>query len=272
MINISKEEQGSSISIIDYAQKGYSYAKRLKNEKYEKIFKTYISQKHIILIRHCESEKNINKTINGIGKLTDYGKQIMTKKGLMIKNYLAIHGIYDTEIKLYGYQNTQTEESLFLLSGILPGAETVYDERLAPTNMGVLKSQNEADVISSEAYIELERWRNRQIPVNKLSIEDMEKPKDFWLRAVPFIEAIIGNKCSIVVCTTSIAILLTHILLKNNYDTDTYMCIDVPLGGMIHFIDDGDGYVLHNRDLLTNIAFQRLDPAEGDTCLQEEDV
>ena len=245
--------------IKKFAEKGLAVARLLRNEgSYIKYLKL-IKPQHVLLIRHGESKKNISKTINGSGKLTEIGQSQAYETSSKISRYLKEHGFSNEEIRIYGYNNLQVKETIEIFENALMDAEINYTELLKPVNMGNLKEKEEANIISKEDYITLERWRNRKIPIKELLIEGMEKPEDFWQRAETFNNLIKNNEVSIVICTTSISILLTHFFLGNKYDTEKYKAIDVPLGGIIHFIKEKNEFKLYNKDTLTNISFFELD-------------
>ena len=245
-----------------YVSQGVKVAKLVKNRDMTIEFENLQHVHRVILLRHGESRKNINKIINGVGPLTDKGKTLIEERSNTILHYLSVHKIDFPKICIYGHRKLQVEETVNIITKKIKGAQIFYDDRLKPTYMGVLSEKSEKDVITMNDYIELDRWRNRTIPMKNLNIQDMESPKDFWERAENFVNEIKANECSIIVCTTSIAILITHILLNNKYNSDKYLCIDVPLGGIIHFKRNFDKYEICNRDKQTNISFSEIDNTE----------
>ena len=242
--------------------KGLKIARFVKNKYMIITFEALRRPINIVLLRHGESKKNHEKIINGSGDLTDAGKATVSKRAEQIKKYLCAHQIGGKDVTIYGQSNKkQVEQSIDILLSELPLANKSEEPRLIHTDLGALSGKSEKDILGDPEYIKLERWRNKDIPISKLAIKDMEEPEDFWKRAESFVNDIkVKNEFSIIVCTTSVAILLTHILMGNKYDSEKYKCIDVPLCGMIHFKGNESGDIeLNNRDNLTNVAFSELE-------------
>ena len=247
----------------DIRKKGQIISALVKNEEKYLEFEMLNETKHIILVRHGESEKNIKKIISGIGSLTQNGKLRISKRASEISDFLAIHRIPHEQVKIYGQNKAQINESMHIIENVLSGATVHNDDRLAPAGLGIITGKSEKEIIGSEAYIALERWRNKEIYASELVIEQMESPKDYWKRTEEFIREITNkNRCTIVVCTTSMAVLLTNYLLGNDVSTGKYKCLNIPLCGMIHFRNDFGRYVLCNRDTSTNILYSKLDSSD----------
>lgn len=240
---------------------GLKIAKITQNQRDITYFRSICKPNHIILIRHGESKKNIDKIINGEGDLTEDGKARILIKAQDIKEYLDRHNITNDEVKIYGQDKKQVTQSIRIFSEFFPEAKCVYDDNLRPTKMGVLfeKSEDQLNVNASKSYKSLIKWRNKEISAAEICIDGMEDKESYWSRAEKVYDEIEDNTCSIVVCTTSVAILLTHYILGNDVDSDNYKCFDVPLGGIIHFINNFNMYELCNKDHLTNIKFTDIE-------------
>lgn len=247
---------------IQYAKEGFITAEILRNETYKKEFLKYYKPKHIILIRHGESDKNLDKIINGEGHLTESGSESIVHKAEQIKKYLNKYNY--KEIKIYGHSKLQVNETIQLISKTLKiSAENcIYSDLLKPTDMGILRCKSETDNSLKESLTILDKWRNHTITIEELTETlNAERAIDFWQRANQFIENICDNECSIIVCTTSIAILLAHYLTDSEYNSQTYCHINVPLGGIIHFVKSANksGYELVNKEAITNINFSSIE-------------
>lgn len=245
-----------------YAKEGIRIAETLKNYTYKVKFLSYYRPKHIILIRHGESQKNIDKVVNGEGPLTEFGRRTIDTRAKMIKSYLEKYNYND--ITIYGHNKCQVRETIEILKDTLcvPEDNCRFNDELRPTDMGVLKGVKESNEESKAHLLILEQWRNRAISAEELTEAlGAEEASSYWQRAERFVSSIVNDECAIVVCTTSIAILLTHYLTSPNYTSDRYVHIDVPLGGIIHFaetIDEGK-YEIVNRESLININFVKVE-------------
>ncbi len=262
-LHIAKLGSISQRDSHEYEIRGLRIARLVKNDKMALAFELLHKSKHVILLRHGESEKNLNKVINGNGSLTEVGRKAIEKRAIEINHYLLDHEIPLENVKVFGQDKKQIRESMEIIEQNIDGVDLVFDERLKPTNLGELSNKSEKELIGLPSYNELERWRNRAISIKDLHILNMEQPSIFWRRAESFISEIQDTtSCAIIVCTTSVAILLTHYLLGNDTKSDKYICIDVPLAGMIHFRNDFGKYELCNRDHYTNILFSKLESEE----------
>ncbi|MCM1368081.1 MAG: histidine phosphatase family protein [Roseburia sp.] len=247
---------------ISYAKEGIKISETLKNKDYKLKFLNYYRPKHIILIRHGESEKNIDKVVNGEGHLTEFGKRTIMLRATLIKDYLKKYKYKN--ISIYGHDKLQVRDSIDILKNVLSisNDKCYFIEELKPTDMGILKGVKESDEQYKSYLTILEQWRNRSI-----SIEDLTKAlkteavDSYWNRANNIVSLIKENECSVVVCTTSMAILLTHYLTNSEYSSNRYVHIDVPLGGIIHFVQsmDENKYELINKESLTNINFVNIE-------------
>ncbi|MDR1796841.1 MAG: histidine phosphatase family protein [Clostridiales Family XIII bacterium] len=249
-----------------YAAEGVSVASAHRDSAEYNRFITYLKPKHILLIRHGESEKNVRKIISGEGSLTQIGRSDIEELSARIKSYIDDRGFKQEDVFIYGFGKKQVSETVTILQKLLPQAHSENNENLLPVTLGEkLQGKSESDLIQSEEYHHLDLWRDKRISIQELYERNkesgMEAPEKFWERAESFFNNLSNSGFVIIVCTTSVSILLTHYLMNNRYDSDRYKAIDVPLGGMVHFIKDekSDTYSLLNRDTNTNIAFFELE-------------
>jgi len=250
-----KEKEG-------YARRGVRISSSLNDTKSKDKFLALLGQKHIILIRHGESEKNITETVNGEGALTEEGRKDMQGKAQIIYDYLSkkVLCFEKTDVHLYGYEKTQITQSMEIFQNIFENNKTEYNKLLKPISMGSLKNVKESSVDHKDELLLLKRWREGLASYEEVSKLLDETSEDFWGRAEKFVNMIQDNTCTIVICTTSIAIILTHYLINPTFDPRTYKHIDIKQGGIVHFVEnlenDRGKYI---RGRLTNVAIHRLD-------------
>lgn len=245
-----------------YAKDGLRISMKIRDRKHEAFFNSYCKVKHIFLIRHGESEKNLNKTVNGSGNLTQNGKEQIAGRIASIDNYLKEYGYSPNDIKLYGLNKLQIEQTIQTILEKWTSCHVKWDnDLLKPIDMGVLHGKQESDTthIVFEQMKILNQWRNGDISVDRLNIDGMEPFAEYWEQARDFITSIMkeNEKVNVVVCTASIAILLTHYLINSKMKPEEYRCIEFPLGGVVHFRwrIDSDKFEIANRNETTNIAF-----------------
>ena len=248
----------------EHIMEGIRLASIAENPSKLAYFRNKLPVQHFIVLRHGESEKNITNVISGEGHLTDYGKKTVEAKINEIKYYLKSQRICEAEIKILGHQKTQVTETIQLLFEALPLSTIEYNDLLRPTNLGCLKGKSESNLVNDVNYIQLQRWRNQGIKIEELDIEGAEKPESYWERAHRFMDSCANNKCSIIVCTTSVAILLTNYILGKSIEKKLYRHFDIPLCGIINFSKIGNEYEVHNIDCYSNIDFS--------TCLELDNL
>lgn len=256
-----------------YAKEGLTLAIELKNIKYERIFDQYIRVRHVFLVRHGESVKNIKKTINGEGELTEIGQQQIQDKAEEIKVYLEQNRYDTTQVHIYGHKKQQVIETIDLLKKTLHVDDSFVssgEELLRPIDMGILANidehlESDTDEDTMAALTLLERWRNGMVSAHDLNIRNMEAFDSYWGRAKEFVSRLTANTISIIVCTTSVSVFLTQYLLNPNMSDLEYHCLDVPLGAVIHFAEMPSisnknmcTYRLVNKDNRTNILFSSV--------------
>jgi len=257
-----------SINEIEKAKKeareGYKFALTLRNRFFINEFSKIYLPKRIILFRHGEAEKNINAIINGSGNLTEQGKNDVQKSVIYIKNYLEKQGYNLDKINIYGCikNKQQVQDTLEVFCNNNFSNIQKKEDNLQPTYMGILAGKSELQPTNEikKSLNNLQRWRNNNISLSQLQIEGMELPDQYWARGKSFIDSIKENECSIIVCTTSIAILLIHCLTMDKLKLEEYKHINVPLCGMINFIaDEDEKYSIVNKDYKRNILFNSLE-------------
>ena len=267
MLALSEMFGESSSPIFDsekakrYAKEGVSISKGLKNYEYEIQFLNYFKPKHIILLRHGESQKNIDRIINGEGPLTQYGKKTINKRSETINEYLLKYKLKD--VKIYGYDKIQVQQTVNILKETLQinTDSCFYTNELKPIDMGILRQKKESDKSLTEYLAILEEWREQNVSADELSmLLEAESYGEYWKRAEKFISSVADNECTIVVCTTSVAILLTHYLIDPTYMPSQYAHIDIPLGGIIHFVEtvDEGKFEITNKESKLNINYKKL--------------
>lgn len=253
------------------ARKGLSLAIKLKNREYELAFNGHIKTKHIFLIRHGESLKNIKKIISGEGPLTEEGRRQIEHTKDLLDQYIKSQGLSWEAVEIYGTEKMQIRETMKIIKENTTEKVFYENELLKPLDMGILVDKSESDnsEISDEAknaLVTLERWRNGMINAHELenNIPEIETFESYWGRAEKFIERTIARsetQIVIVVCTTSIAVILTQYLLNPRCTPEEYKCLDIPIGAVIHFseIPDMQRYKLVNKDNRTNILYSQID-------------
>lgn len=199
-----------------------------------------MSKCRVFLIRHAESEKNVEDRHGGVGRP-------LTKKGYrqldLLVTYLKRLRIHSSTI--YYAPITQAELSAEYLASQI-GVSCQSDERIRPLNLGVLGglSRSEAVELYPESAQRLEDWRSGSLDIKDLDIPNAESFDSFWKRGEAFIENLIPQVegCNgldfVIIGTRSTLILLTNILLKNsilfgkgyavyNFDTCSVTMIEV---------------------------------------------
>ena len=98
-----------------------------------------------------------------------------------------------------------------------------------------------------------EKWRRREIDIKELIIEGMESPIDFWRRGEAFLKTIPNEGNSLLVCSNSLMILLSNIMLGNHpIATNEYKHITIHNCGIIAIVKVNSTTYLLNREI-TNV-------------------
>ncbi len=173
--------------------------------------------REVFLVRHAESEKNLEDRHGGPGRaLTPLGMRQVGNIG----EFLRENGCSATT-RIYCSSLEQVLATAVGLGKEL-GVKVNLDKRLRPLDMGTLGglSRSEAARLFPEPAARLEDWR-----AGRLNIEDLELPGGeefaaFWARGEDFVASALGaadtSERNVVVGTRSILILLLNILLKDS--------------------------------------------------------
>lgn len=170
-----------------------------------------INKKFIILVRHSQALKNIEKKHGGIGsKLTLQGinDTIRLSEQLLSEFYNFKSVVYSPK--------PQCEETASILSKRM-SIPKMKDLILKPISLGIIDGLSDKEVQKSFPVISknINDWRNGNIEINELSIPNMEDQNVFYQRGKDMLSKIIKtNQSTIVVLTRSLLVLTTNILLN----------------------------------------------------------
>ena len=202
----------------------------------------YSFKSTIYLIRHAESLKNIMDVHGGGGMaLTETGR----KQADYIARRLASYGINKTNSIIFFPNSIQTKETADIIREQLdiPFFEIKNFKTL---NMGVANglSNQELRQRFPDVYKILDDWRCKRIDISKLNVDQMESPQHFYSRGLELLNNLQNNKNNIFIITTSLYILLSHILLENSIDGGGYIHLNVGNGEQTCFVKDDNKYWL----------------------------
>lgn len=203
----------------------------------------------IVLLRHGQSKKNVKGINGGVGEsLTALG--ISQAKEAAIKMIPLFSG---EDLCIFASTSVHTIETANILGDVLnaPVEKPVDFFRL---NLGIVDGLSEQEINKQypDIYENLSLWRKGLIDIKALSIPKMESYQMFWERGIKLLETFPKDKNIILVCSNSLMILLTHILLGNNpATTNKYRHISIPNCGIIAF-DNIDNKYIVNRSI-TNV-------------------
>ena len=197
---------------------------------------------YIMIVRHAEAYKNLNEIIGGIGT------------GLSYKGYKQINDFYEKNkafflnknINIYSTRKQQLFATAYELNKNIKGKMHIYDY-IHPLNMGVFNGVTEsyAKTMYPESYKLLTKWRDKSIDISMLKIPEMGSYNDFWEEGKLFVKYINNNSVNIVICSTSVFILLANIMLgRNIYKKNEYKCINVNTMDYMTFIKNNNNYYL----------------------------
>ena len=193
----------------------------------------------IILVRHAESIKNLRHIHGGDGDL-------LTNEGIEqligIKNRLIKCGCSDSDNSIiYHSQSIQTRETAIKLSELM-GIDVIKSDLINSAHLGKLEalSDEEANRLQPFEYKLMTDWRKRKIEIMALKPLGIENPLLYWNKGERFISSL-TKKNSIVVCSTSTMIMLTHLLIGNSpLQGGGYKHIPISNAQMICFnVDNG---------------------------------
>lgn len=170
-----------------------------------------IIKKFIILVRHSQAHKNINKEHGGNGSgltLQGINDTVLLSKELIAQGFELKEIIYSSK--------PQCEETANILSEYLQIPKR-KDIILKPISLGIIDGLSDKDV--EKKYPEISKnitsWRNGDIEINKLIIPNMEDKEVFYKRGKEMISKIIeDNQSKILVLTRSLLVLITSVLLN----------------------------------------------------------
>lgn len=198
---------------------------------------------HIYLIRHAESIKNLKDVHGGTGmSLTERGRQ----QALNIERRLASYGINNSNALMFFPNSVQTKETanIILQNLDIPVLEI---QNFKTLDMGVASGLSNEEVRQRvpSVYLSLNDWRNKRIDISELKIDRMENPAHFYARGLDMLKNVQENKHNIFVVTTSLYIVLSHILLGNTVDSGGgYIHLNIANAQQTCFIKCGNDYKL----------------------------
>lgn len=203
----------------------------------------------IILMRHAESIKNVKKIHGGQGEdLTDEGIRQAKEVAQVIHDQIDCGNL-----KIYtstSYHTTATAK-IIAQSLNLTIEQPIF---FMPLNLGIADGLSEDELTKKfpQAQKLFEAWRRREIDIKKLKIPGMEPYMDFWHRGEYVISQLPTSNNILLVCSNSLMILLTHVMLQNHPEnTDAYRHISIKNCGLIVFETDFQRFILDNH--LTNV-------------------
>lgn len=203
----------------------------------------------IILMRHAESVKNIKKIHGGNGEaLTEFGKTQAVKVAKSISSKLNT-----TNLKLFSSANLHTSATAKIIAGIF-NTEVEHPLDFVPLYFGIADGLSEQELTVKYPNIQLlfEGWRKREYDIKKLVVPEMEDYLKFWDRGVKFLSALPKDCDLLLVCSNSLMILLTHLMLGNHpLNTDKYKHIAIQNCGLIAFDTCDFANFSLDRDLTT---------------------
>lgn len=187
----------------------------------------------IILLRHAESIKNIKK-IHGkcSEKLTEVGVQQAKNVAKYLHTFLNI-----STLKIFTMDSNYTKETAEILSRFFK-IKINYSIDFAPINLGLADGLSDDELLLRypETYKLFGKWRRREIDIKELKVPGIEPYMTFWERGKDFIDKLPNDGDIVLVCSNSLIILLTNILLNNHPQlTDNYKHISIPNCGVIVF-------------------------------------
>lgn len=203
----------------------------------------------VVLLRHAQSIKNVKKIHGGSGEeLTTIGQSQAYETGEIIEIRLN-----KSNLKVFASTSYHTQATAQIICErlMLPLERPLL---FRPLYLGIADGLSEAELKqkSKKCDVLFHKWRDRTIDIKELRIPQMESYIDFWERGLSLIDSIAYEGSSLLVCSNSLMILLTHIMLGNNPSTtDRYRHIDIGNCEMIAFKTTNYKRFTLNRDLTT---------------------
>lgn len=205
----------------------------------------------IVLLRHAQSNKNLKGVNGGNGEsLTLYGQSQASLVCDYILNNINVDGL-----KIFSSSSVHTQETAHILSK-KTGISVETPLSFKPLDLGIAEGINDDElmVLDYKSYVMLQEWRAKRIDIKDLLIPGIESYVKFWERGNSLINHISHSGSSILVCSNSLMILLTHVMLNHNpINTSLYKHIDIKNCGIIAFqTSDYKSFVI-NKDLTNTI-------------------
>lgn len=179
----------------------------------------------VILIRHAQSIKNIKKIHGGSGEeLTACGKAQALNIVNVIKDAMDI-----STLKIFSSTSYHTQAT----ANIIGEALNIAVEKplqFRPLNLGIADglSESELEKVDYRSHQLFAMWRRREIDIKGLKILQMESYMEFWDRGVNLLQSVAFDGSSLMVCSNSLMILLSHIMMNNHPETtDRYRHISI---------------------------------------------
>ena len=192
-----------------------------------------------IFVRHAEAFKNKRKVVGGIGSgLTENGKQQVKKLNDRLDELTN-----NKDVVLFSSPKVQARETAKIISEHF-NCNIIESSELSPSDMGVLTglSEDEMQIQYPEEYSIFKKWRRKEIDVTGLMPLKISDPIQFWNRIMGFIEANLNEKCNVVVCTTSIMVLISNYVSGHKpYPGGNYMHVETRNCECIAFDLEDDG-------------------------------
>jgi len=207
------------------------------------------AERIIIIVRHGESIKNRKGIHGGSGEsLTEEGRAQVKNVASLIQSQIGKKRLETAAI--FSPNNIQAVESAELFS-ICLGTNNYELLSIESLNMGVAHGITQEELRRSypSAASSLDLWRNRQIDISQLAVPGMGDPLIFYNLGLQELQKIRCNDMSIVVCTSSLFILFTNILLKKNVE---------PGGNYLHIPIDNCDLVAFSVDETETILLPEL--------------
>ena len=205
----------------------------------------------IILIRHAESVKNLKDIHGGYGEaLTSIGVQ----QSKEIANKLIDWGIKKDNAVIAFSDSVQTRQTAEIIISSI-GMPILEINEFYPINMGVAHGISNAVLKQTypSVFESLTKWRTKEIEISELLIPEMENPAIFFERGNRILEKLCVGKANILVTTTSLYILLTHILLGHSPRVGgNYRHININNGDIAFFQRIENGWIVDKEK--TNVS------------------
>ena len=208
-----------------------------------------------ILLRHAESEKNKKKIHGGHGEaLTLHGIEQASAIAVYLQNSINCNNL-----KIYTSTSLHTTATAEIIADSLhkPLEKPLF---FRPLYLGVADGVSEYDL--QKLYPEVHRlflkWRKQEIDIKQLIVPDMESYRIFWKRGIEVLKSFDTLNNCLVVCSNSLMILLTHIMLLHDpVDTNAYKHIPINNCDIIAFdVYSVDKYILDQE--LTTVPLKYL--------------